>query len=69
MAKDPVNGVKRFRVARGYGAFSIGPASLEALTRYIDTQEEHHRTRTFQQEYRKLLERYGVDYDEQYVLG
>ncbi len=48
---------------------SIGPASHEALTRYIDTQEEHHRTRTFQQEYRKLLERYGVDYDEQYVWG
>jgi putative transposase len=53
----------------GYGAFSIGPASLEALTRYIDTQEEHHRTRTFQQEYRKLLERYGVDYDERYIWG
>ena len=56
-----------FAWQRGYGAFSIGPASLEALTRYIDTQEEHHRTRTFQQEYRKLLERYGVDYDERYV--
>ena len=51
----------------GYGAFSIGPASLEALKRYIDTQEEHHRTRTFQQEYRKFLDRYGVDYDERYV--
>ncbi len=51
----------------GYGAFSIGPASLEALKQYIDTQEDHHRTRTFQQEYRKFLERYGVDYDERYV--
>jgi putative transposase len=51
----------------GYGAFSIGPASLKALERYIDTQEEHHRTRTFQQEYREFLERYGVDYDERYV--
>ena len=51
----------------GYGAFSIGPSNLEALTRYIDEQEKHHRTRTFQQEYRKFLERYGVDYDERYV--
>ena len=51
----------------GYGAFSIGPASLEALKRYIDTQEEHHRTCTFQQEYRKFLQRYGVNYDERYV--
>jgi putative transposase len=48
----------------GYGAFSIGPASLEGLKRYIDTQEEHHQTRSFQQEYRKFLERYSVDYDE-----
>ena len=37
------------------------------LKRYIDTQEEHHRTCTFQQEYRKFLERYGVEYDERYV--
>jgi putative transposase len=51
----------------GYGAFSIGPASLEALKRYIDTQEEHHWKRTFQQEYRRFLEPYGVDYDERYV--
>jgi putative transposase len=59
--------LKGFAWQGGYGAFSIGPASLEALKRYIDTQEEHHRTRTFQQEYRKFLERYGVDYDERYV--
>ena len=51
----------------GYDAFSIGPTSVEGLKRYIDRQEEHHRTRTFQQEYRKFLERYGVDYDERYV--
>jgi hypothetical protein len=51
----------------GYGAFSIGPASLEALKRYIDTQEEHHQKRTFQQEYREFLKRYGVEYDERYV--
>jgi putative transposase len=51
----------------GYGAFSIGPASLETLTRYIDTQEEHHRKRSFQQEYREFLKRYDVAYDERYV--
>jgi putative transposase len=53
----------------GYGAFSVGPGSLAALNGYIDAQEEHHRTRTFQQEYRILLKRYGVDYDERYVWG
>jgi REP element-mobilizing transposase RayT len=37
---------------RGYGAFSIGPSYLNAHLHYIDNQEEHHRTRTFQDEYR-----------------
>ena len=38
-----------------------------ALTTYIDKQEEHHRTRTFQEEYRAFLNKYGVAYDEAYV--
>jgi REP element-mobilizing transposase RayT len=51
----------------GYGAFSVGPPDLEALRQYIDNQEEHHRTRTFQDEYRAFLHKYGIEYDEQYV--
>jgi len=56
-----------FQWQRGYGAFSVGPADLEALRAYIDTQEEHHRTRTLQEEYRAFLKRYGVEFDEWYV--
>jgi putative transposase len=56
-----------FTWQRGYGAFSVGPSDLEALRSYIDTQEDHHRTRTFQEEYRAFLQRYGVEYDERYV--
>jgi hypothetical protein len=52
---------------RGYGAFSVSPSRLEAGLRYIATQQEHHRTRTFQEEYRVLLRRHGVDFDERYV--
>ena len=52
---------------RGYGAFSVGPPDLEALLRYIDNQEEHHRTRSFQEEYRAFLTKYGIDFDERYV--
>jgi REP element-mobilizing transposase RayT len=37
---------------RGYGAFSVSPSQLEALLQYIEAQQEHHRTRTFQEEYR-----------------
>ena len=52
---------------RGYGAFSVSPSQLEVLLHYIEAQQEHHRTRTFQEEYRELLRRHGVDFDERYV--
>jgi REP element-mobilizing transposase RayT len=60
-------GLAAFAWQRGYGAFSVGPSQLEALRHYIDTQEEHHRTWTFQEEYRSLLTRYGIAFDERYV--
>lgn len=56
-----------FARQRGYGAFSVGPSDLNALLHYIDTQEEHHKTRTFQDEYRAFLTKYGIEYDERYV--
>ncbi len=51
----------------GYGAFSIGESQVERLIAYIQNQENHHRTMTFQEEFRKFLERYKVAYDERYV--
>jgi REP element-mobilizing transposase RayT len=51
----------------GYGGFSVGESGLEAATRYIERQEEHHRKMSFQDEYRKLLEKYRVPYDERFV--
>ena len=56
-----------FAWQNGYGVFSVGPSDLEALRKYIDTQEEHHRTHTFQEEYRAFLKRYGVEFDERYI--
>ncbi len=56
-----------FAWQRGYGAFSVGPSDLHALLHYIDTQEEHHKTRTFQDEYRAFLTKYSIEYDERYV--
>ncbi len=56
-----------FSWQRGYGAFSVGPANLDDLRLYIDNQAEHHRTRTFQEEYRNFLTKYGIEYDERYV--
>jgi REP element-mobilizing transposase RayT len=56
-----------FSWQRGYGCFSVGPTDLDPLCAYIDNQPEHHRTRTFQDEYRMFLKKYGVKYDEAYV--
>jgi len=52
---------------RGYGAFSVSPSQLDAVFRYIESQQEHHRTRRFQEEYRELLRRHDVAFDERYV--
>ncbi len=56
-----------FAWQRGYGAFSLGPNDLDALLAYIDNQEEHHRTKTFQDEYRAFLAKHGITFDERYV--
>lgn len=51
----------------GYGVFSLGASQLAVLTEYIDRQEEHHRVKGFQEEYREFLRKYEVAYDERYV--
>ena len=56
-----------FAWQKGYGSFSVGPADLGALRQYIETQEEHHRKHTFQDELRALLKKYGVEHDERYM--
>jgi putative transposase len=45
----------------------VGPSDLEALCRYIDRQEEHHRKRSFREEFRAFLAKYDDVYDEAYV--
>ncbi len=56
-----------FSWQRGYGCFSVGPTDLDSLLAYIDGQEEHHRTRTFEDELRMFLKKYGVEHDEEYL--
>jgi REP element-mobilizing transposase RayT len=60
-------GVPGFSWQAGYGAFSIGESQADTVIRYIQNQEEHHRKVTFQDEFRKFLERYKVEYDERYM--
>ena len=51
----------------GYGAFSIGMSNMEVLEKYIARQKEHHQEVSFQDEYRALLKKYRVEWDEKYV--
>ena len=45
----------------------MSPSHRSAVEAYIEGQAEHHRNVTFQEEYRKLLGKYGIEYDERYV--
>lgn len=56
-----------FQWQHGYGAFSVSPSNVKAVSEYIANQREHHRTRTFQDEYRDFLVRHEVEFDERYV--
>src|SRR5471030_1571225 len=48
----------------GYGAFSVNPAEVDRVIRYIANQHEHNSKKTFQDEYRAILKKYEVEYDE-----
>lgn len=56
-----------FQWQTGYGAFSIGESGVDAVKAYIANQKIHHRKITFQDEFRKLLAKYRVEYDERFV--
>jgi putative transposase len=58
---------RNFHWQKGYGAFSIGQSQVPIVKRYIAQQKPHHQRVTFQDEYRKFLKSYGIDYDERYV--
>ena len=60
-------GFRDFYWQAGYGAFSVSQSNVEQVHRYIESQEEHHRTRSFQEEFLAFLDRYGMEYDERFI--
>ena len=58
---------RNFYWQSGYAALGIGQSNIEALKRYIANQKEHHRQKTFQEEYMEFLKKYNIEYDERYV--
>lgn len=51
----------------GYGAFAVSFSNLGQVKGYIDHQAEHHRVRSYQDEFREFLKRHQIEYDERYV--
>jgi hypothetical protein len=62
---DPI--FANFHWQSGYGAFSVSRSDADAVIAYILNQPDHHRKITFQDEYRRLLERNQVAFDERYM--
>ena len=60
---------RSFAWQEGYGAFSVGLSARDATIAYIRGQVEHHRERSFQDEFRDFLTRHGVEWNERYVWG
>ena len=60
-------GTKNFAWQQGYGAFTVSASNRDGVKEYIANQEEHHRTKSFQDEYLAFLEKHGVQYDERYL--
>ena len=58
---------REFAWQDGYGAFTVSASMVETVKSYIARQEEHHRKKTFQEEYVEMLRLSGVEYDERYL--
>ncbi len=62
------NGVE-FAWQEGYGAFTVGVSQREQTVAYINAQHEHHRRRSFEEEFLTFLRKHGIEYDPKYVWG
>lgn len=66
-AKKVMDGNRLFQWQRGYGAFSVSHSMKDKVDEYIRHQEQHHAKRSFQDEYRQLCAKHGIEIDERYV--
>jgi hypothetical protein len=58
----------QFGWQEGYGAFSVSASQLPRTIAYINNQKEHHRRKTFQEEFLDLLKKHGIEFDSRYVF-
>lgn len=58
----------RFEWQKGYSAFTVSQSQVESVARYICNQKEHHRTKTFEEEYIEFLDRHGIEFVKEYMF-
>jgi putative transposase len=64
---DEQKAILKFHWQDGYGAFTVSRSKAEAVVAYIDSQVEHHRKSSFEEEYLKMLADHEVEYDPKYL--
>ena len=65
--KKEGSNLTEFSWQRGYGAFSVSPDNVENVKSYIANQREHHKKRSFKEEFRAILEKYNIEYNDRYI--
>jgi REP element-mobilizing transposase RayT len=60
-------GLRHFQWQAGYADFSVSASQVETVKQYIENQKEHHRQMSYQDEVRKFLKRYSMEWDERYI--
>lgn len=64
---DTIPDLSHFAWQRGYGAFSVSASNLDAVKKYIADQPRHHKDKLFEVEFRELLRKHNLEWDERYV--
>lgn len=59
----------RFEWQSGYGSFSYSRSHIDQVYQYIQNQEKHHQNKTFRKEYIEMLEKFGIQYEEEYIFN
>jgi putative transposase len=65
---DQLSKYRKFAWQEGYGAFTVSASQVKSVTHYINGQKEHHRKRSFEEEFLEFLDKHGVDCDPRYVF-
>ena len=67
--KENLPAMGEFAWQDGYAALTVSKSLVSEIEEYIRNQREHHRVKTFEEEYRAFLDRHEIDYEEEYVFG